>query len=31
MIARMRYARGEITKEQYDQIMKDLGRRPGAP
>jgi uncharacterized membrane protein len=30
-IARMRYARGEITKEQYDQIMRDLGRRPGAP
>jgi uncharacterized membrane protein len=31
MIARMRYARGEITREQYDQIMKDLGRRPGSP
>jgi putative membrane protein len=29
MIARMRYARGEITREQYDQIMKDLGRPPG--
>lgn len=31
MIARMRYARGEITREQYDQIMQDLARRPGAP
>ena len=31
MIARMRYARGEITREQYDQIMKDLGRHPGSP
>jgi uncharacterized membrane protein len=31
MIARMRYARGEITREQYDQIMRDLGRRPGPP
>jgi uncharacterized membrane protein len=31
MVARMRYARGEITREQYDQIMQDLGRRPGAP
>jgi len=31
MIARMRYARGEITREQYDQIMRDLARRPGAP
>jgi uncharacterized membrane protein len=31
MVARMRYARGEITREQYDQIMKDLGRRPGSP
>ena len=30
-VARMRYARGEITKEQYDQIMRDLGRPPGAP
>jgi len=30
-IARMRYARGEITREQYEQIMKDLGRPPGAP
>ena len=31
MIARMRYARGEISREQYDQIMQDLYRRPGAP
>ncbi len=31
MVARMRYARGEITREQYDQIMQDLSRRPGAP
>ncbi len=34
MIARQRYARGEITREQYDQIMTDLGRRgrgPGGP
>ena len=31
MVARMRYARGEITQQQYDQIMKDLGRRPGQP
>ena len=31
MVARMRYARGEITREQYDQIMKDLGRPPGSP
>ncbi len=31
MIARMRYARGEITREQYEQIMKDLGRPPGPP
>jgi len=30
-IARMRYARGEITREQYEQIMKDLGRPPGPP
>ena len=28
MVARMRYARGEITREQYDQIMRDLGRPP---
>jgi uncharacterized membrane protein len=31
MVARMRYARGEISREQYDQIMQDLARRPGAP
>ena len=31
MIARMRYARGEITREQYEQILRDLGRPPGAP
>jgi len=34
MMARQRYARGEITREQYDQIMTDLGRRgrgPGGP
>lgn len=31
MIARMRYARGEITREQYEQILRDLGRRPGGP
>jgi len=31
MIARMRYARGEITREQYDQIMQDLRRPPGSP
>jgi len=31
MVARMRYARGEITREQYDQIIQDLGRRPGPP
>ena len=31
MVARMRYARGEITREQYDQIMNDLTRRPGSP
>jgi uncharacterized membrane protein len=30
-IARERYARGEITREQYDQIMQDLSRRPGYP
>ncbi|MGA7923549.1 MAG: hypothetical protein WCA77_06195 [Thermoplasmata archaeon] len=29
MVARMRYARGEITREQYDQIMEGLGRPPG--
>lgn len=31
MVARMRYARGEITREQYDQIIQDLSRRPGVP
>ncbi len=34
MVARQRYARGEITREQYEQIMTDLGRRgrgPGGP
>ena len=31
MVARMRYARGEMTREQYDQIMQDLSRRPGPP
>jgi len=34
MIARQRYARGEITREQYDQILTDLDRRgrgPGGP
>ena len=34
MIARRRYARGEITREQFDQIMTDLqrqGRGPGGP
>ena len=34
MAARERYARGEISREQYDQIMTDLGRRgrgPGGP
>jgi uncharacterized membrane protein len=34
VIARQRYARGEISREQYDQIMTDLGRRgrgPGGP
>jgi len=31
MVARMRYARGEITREQYDQILQDLGRKPGPP
>jgi uncharacterized membrane protein len=31
MVARMRYARGEITKAEYDQIVTDLGRRPGSP
>lgn len=31
MAARQRYARGEITREQFDQIMTDLGRRPRGP
>ena len=31
MVARRRYARGEITREQYDQIMADLGRQPPLP
>ena len=31
MIARMRYARGEITKDQYDQLLADLERGPRAP
>ena len=34
MAARERYARGEISREQFDQIMTDLGRRgrgPGGP
>jgi uncharacterized membrane protein len=31
MVARMRYARGEITREQYQQIMQDLGRGPRPP
>jgi putative membrane protein len=30
-IARQRYARGEITREQFDQIMQDLQRHPGYP
>jgi len=30
-IARERYARGGITREQYDQIMQALQRRPGYP
>ena len=30
-IARIRLARGEITREQYDQIMDGLSRRPGPP
>ncbi len=28
-VARMRYARGEITREEFQQIMRDLGERPG--
>ncbi|HYU07339.1 MAG TPA: SHOCT domain-containing protein [Thermoplasmata archaeon] len=27
-ILRARFARGEITKEQYDQMMRDLGHQP---
>ncbi|MFZ1023837.1 MAG: hypothetical protein WAN87_06860 [Thermoplasmata archaeon] len=30
-IARMRYARGEITREQFEQIIQDLERRPLPP
>ncbi len=30
-IARVRYARGEITREQFEQIMQDLDRRPLPP
>lgn len=30
-VARMRYARGEITREQYEQIVQDLSRPPGPP
>ena len=29
--ARMRYARGEITRDQYEQIVHDIGGRPPAP
>jgi uncharacterized membrane protein len=29
-IARERFARGEITQEQFDQIMRQLGRGPGS-
>jgi uncharacterized membrane protein len=29
--ARRRYARGEITREQFEQIVSDLRRHPGAP
>lgn len=31
MVARRRYASGEITREQYDQIMVDLGRHRPPP
>jgi uncharacterized membrane protein len=31
LAARQRYARGEITREQYDQIMTDLTRRRSGP
>jgi uncharacterized membrane protein len=30
-VARMRYARGEITREEFDRILDGLGRRPGPP
>jgi putative membrane protein len=30
-IARIRYARGEITRDQFEQIMQDLERRPLPP
>jgi uncharacterized membrane protein len=30
-VARMRYARGEITREQFQQILHDLGRGPPPP
>lgn len=30
-IARLRYARGEISREQYEQIVQDLGRGPRTP
>ena len=31
MTVRQRYARGEITREQYDQLMTELGRRRTGP
>ncbi|HLM92075.1 MAG TPA: SHOCT domain-containing protein [Thermoplasmata archaeon] len=31
MVARQRYARGEITREQYDQIVTDLTRHRNGP
>jgi putative membrane protein len=31
MTVRQRFARGEITREQYDQLMTDLGRRRRGP
>jgi len=31
MTVRQRYARGEITREQYDQLMTELGRRRSGP
>ncbi len=30
-VVRMRYARGEISREEYDRILDGLGRRPGPP